>query len=203
MQVLQTFIMGFAFSFIGSIPPGTINVSVLQLSLNRQFAAAMRFAMAASLIEYPYVLIAVKFENWITSTPMIIANFQIIGGSVMLLLGVINLWSSVNPGKLSEKLQESGFRKGLLISMANPLAIPFWIGITAYLKSNHWVDTTENKVYFYALAISLGTFVLLVLVAILAKKVAPLLQHSQLVKKLPGWIFILLGLYTFWQYFIS
>lgn len=195
--------MGFAFSFIGSIPPGTINVSVMQLSLNRQFWAAMRFAIAAALIEYPYALIAVKFETWITSSPMVIANFQIIGGSVMLLLGVINLWSSANPSKLSEKLQRSGFRKGLLISIANPLAIPFWVGVTAYLKSNHWADTTGNNIYLYALAISLGTFALLALVAVLAKKVAPLLQHSQLVKKLPGWIFIALGLYTFWQYFTA
>jgi threonine/homoserine/homoserine lactone efflux protein len=195
--------MGFAFSFLGSIPPGTINISVMQLSLNRQYWAALRFAMAAALIEYPYVLIAVVFETWITSSPMIIANFQIIGGSVMLLLGVINLWSSVNPSKLTKKLELSGFRKGLLISIANPLAIPFWIGVTAYLKSNGWVDTTDSAVYLYALAISLGTFVLLALVALLAKKVAPLLQQSQLVKRLPGWAFIGLGLYTLGRYFID
>jgi threonine/homoserine/homoserine lactone efflux protein len=117
----------------------------------------------------------------------------------MLLLGILNLWSSSNPSKLSEKLQESGFRKGLLISMANPLAIPFWVGVTAYLRSNQWVNTRNNNIFIYALAVSLGTFMLLAVVAILAKKTAPLLQHSQVVKKLPGWIFIVLGLYTFWK----
>lgn len=201
MSFLQIVVVGFVFSFIGSIPPGTINISVAQLSLNQQFWAAMRFATAAALIEYPYVLIAVKFETWITSSPMVIANFQIIAGSIMLILGVVNLWSSVNPSKLTEKLRESGFRKGLLISTANPLAIPFWIGVTAYLKSNYWVNTDGNNIYIYALGISLGTLVLLSIVAILAKMISPLLQHSQVVKKLPGWIFIVLGLYTFWQYF--
>jgi len=200
MSLLQTFIIGFVFSFIGSIPPGTINVSVAQLSLNKQFWAAMRFALAAGLIEYPYVLIAVKFESWITSTPMIIANFQVIAGSVMILLGIVNLWSTASPTKLTKKLQDSGFRKGLLISIANPLAIPFWVAVTAYLKSNDWVNTTGSNIYLYALAISLGTIALLSLVAILAKKIAPLLQHSQIVKNLPGWIFIVLGIYTFWEY---
>ena len=203
MPFFQIVFVAFAFSFVGSIPPGTINISVAQLSLNRQFWAAMRFATAAALIEYPYVLIAVKFEMWITSSPMVIANFQIIAGSVMLILGIVNLWSFVNPGKLTEKLRESGFRKGILISIANPLAIPFWVGVTAYLKSNQWIDTEGNNIYIYGLGVSLGTFVLLALTAILAKMIAPLLQRNQVVKKLPGWIFIFLGLYTFWQYFTT
>jgi len=203
MHLLQTILAGFFFSFIGSIPPGTINISVAQLSLKRQFWAAMRFAAAAALIEYPYVLVAVVFEGWITSSSVVIANFQIIGGSVMLILGLLNLWSSANPTKLTQKLQESGFRKGLLISIANPLAIPFWIGVTAYLRSNNWVDTSGSNIYYYALAISTGTFALLAVVALIAKKAAPILEHSQVVKKIPGWVFIVLGLYTFWNYFIG
>jgi threonine/homoserine/homoserine lactone efflux protein len=202
-MLIQTFLVAFIFSFLGSIPPGTINVSVAQLSLNKQFGAATRFAIAAALIEYPYVLIAVYFEQWITSSPVVIGNFQIIGGSVMLFLGILNLWSYNNPSKLTEKFRESGFRKGLLISIANPLAIPFWIGVTAYLRSNEWINTGNNNIYIYALAISIGTFTLLMLVALLAKKVAPILQHNQLIRKLPGWIFILLGLYTFGRYFTS
>lgn len=200
MPLLQTFLAGFTFSFIGSIPPGMINVSVAQLSLNKQFLAAIRFAIVAALIEYPYVLIAVHFESWIISSPVVIANFQLIAGTVMLLLGIINLWSSANPSKLTEKFKESGFRKGILISLANPLAIPFWVGVTAYLKSNQWIDTGSNNIYFYALAVSLGTFTLLAMIAVSAKKVAPILQHIQVVKKLPGWIFIVLGAYAFWQY---
>ena len=163
----------------------------------------MRFAIAAGLIEYPYVLIAVKFESWITSSPMVVANFQIITGSVMILLGIVNLWSTTNPTKFTNKLQDSGFRKGLLISIANPLAIPFWVGVTAYLRSNEWVDTSGGNIYLYALAVSLGTVALLSVVAVLAKKTAPLLQQNKVVKKLPGWIFIGLGVYTFARYFVG
>ena len=182
MIALQTFLVSFSFSFIGSIPPGTINISVVQLSLERQFNAALRFSLAAALVEYPYAFIAVKFEEWITSSPAVIDNFTLIAGIAMVLLGILNLWPSEKPSKVVERLKKSGFRKGILISIANPLAIPFWIGVTAYLKSNEWVNVSNNYIYVYVLGVSAGTFCLLALMAVLGQKIAPMLQHSVVIK---------------------
>ncbi|MFN7260132.1 MAG: hypothetical protein ACK5TU_09565, partial [Cyclobacteriaceae bacterium] len=94
---LQVFLTGLVFSFIGSIPPGTLNVTVLQLGLDKKMGVALRFALAVSIIEYPYAWIAVAFEDWLTSSPLIIENFQLITAVVMTVLGLFTLWASRKP----------------------------------------------------------------------------------------------------------
>ena len=73
MEMLQNFLFAFLFSFLGSIPPGTLNLTVLQLGIERKINIALRFAIAAALIEYPYAWLAVAFEGFITSSPVILS----------------------------------------------------------------------------------------------------------------------------------
>jgi threonine/homoserine/homoserine lactone efflux protein len=68
MIAALNFLWGFFFSFIGSIPPGTINLTCVQLGLEKKIKIAWRFAIAASVMEYPYAWIAVEFAEWITSS---------------------------------------------------------------------------------------------------------------------------------------
>ncbi|HEY0651933.1 MAG TPA: hypothetical protein VGD65_02355, partial [Chryseosolibacter sp.] len=88
-MLFQVFIVGLVFSFIGSIPPGTLNILVLQLGLESKVKVAMRFAIAVAIIEYPYALIAVVFEDLITSSPVIAQNFQLVGATVMTVIGTL------------------------------------------------------------------------------------------------------------------
>ncbi|MTI41306.1 LysE family transporter [Fulvivirga lutimaris] len=193
------FAIAFIFSFLGSIPPGSINISIIQLSVEGRMAAALRFALAAALIEYPYVIIAIEFEDWLTSTPVIMNNIRLISAVVMLTLGAVNLKVYFRPtkNKTFEKLQSSGFRKGLIISILNPLAIPFWIGITAYLKNQHWLKITNwGDKLVYATGVSIGTFTLLALFTFLGKRIKLKISSKGLAQLIPAIIFILLGLYA-------
>ncbi len=200
MEILTALLVGFFFSFIGSIPPGSINLSVLQLAVQGNVAAAFRFIFASAGIEFIYAYIAIRFQILITSSPFVIQNFHIISALVMVLLGIINLFSPKNPGKLAKKLANSGFRKGMIISILNPLAIPFWIGITAYLQSNEWIVINNSTIFPYITGISLGTFALLTVIAMLSSKVAPYLQNPSLIKKIPGFVLLALGLYAFYKF---
>ena len=200
MQLVSLFFVGLFFSFIGSIPPGTINVSVLQLSIAGHFRTAMRFAVSATIVEFVYALIAIQFQFAISSSEVIQANFHIISATVMLLLGVMNLWPAKNKSRIRESFSASGFRRGLVISLLNPLAIPYWIGVTAFLQHQQWIVLNDNNKYIYVSGISTGTFLLLLTLSLLANLVAPFVQNSQLVKKLPGLIFLALGLYSMFKF---
>ena len=94
MIAVNNFIIALILSFAGSIPPGTINLTVVQLGLESKVRTAIRFSVAASLVEYPYAWIAVKFEKLITSSPVITDNIQIISIIVLIVLGVIGVWPS-------------------------------------------------------------------------------------------------------------
>jgi len=201
MIATLNFLIGFAFSFVGSIPPGTINLTIVQLGLEKKINVAWRFAIAASVMEYPYAWVAVEFAEMITSSPLLVENMQLITAVVMTLLGVITLWSSNRPTKFSAKLSESGYMRGIILSILNPLAIPFWVGATAYLVSLNWIElSTPVRLHSYLAAICLGTFVILMLLAYLAKKVVSKFQQNSWINRIPGIALIILGVYAFLEY---
>jgi threonine/homoserine/homoserine lactone efflux protein len=200
--ILQVFIVGFIFSFVGSIPPGTLNVMVLQLGLENKVKAALRFALAVAIIEYPYTWIAVEFEHLITSSPIILKNFKLLAGVLMTSLGLFGLWSARKPSIISVKLQESGFRRGLILSILNPQAIPFWIGVTAYCKLEGWIDLdTKWRIHSYVLGTSVGAMALLTILAMLSQKVSNQFQQNRFLRMLPSIILLVLGLFAFYRYF--
>ncbi|MBN8576993.1 MAG: LysE family transporter [Cytophagales bacterium] len=203
-MIVQVFIIGLVASFIGSIPPGTLNIIVLQMGLENKIRIALRFILAVALIEYPYAWIAVEFEHLITASPLVQQNFKLLAAVVMLALGILGLWSVRKPSSLTVKLQESGFRKGLILSILNPQAIPWWIGMTAYLKIQGWIVlATTWQVHSYVLGTSLGVLLLLLLLLMAAKKLAPVVRNNRLVALLPGLILIGLGLLALYSYLVS
>jgi threonine/homoserine/homoserine lactone efflux protein len=200
--IVQVFLIGFVFSFLGSIPPGTLNMMVLQLGLERKINVALRFALAVALVEYPYTWIAVTFEHIITSSPAIVHNLQLWGAIIMTAIGVISLWTVRKPSTFSVKLQQSGFRRGIFLSILNPQAIPFWIALTAYLKLQGWIDiSTTWRLHSYILGTSLGAFALLSLFTFMANRVASSFQDNRVIRLIPGLVLLLLGAFGFTRYF--
>lgn len=201
----MNFFFSFFFSFTGSLTPGTINLSALQLGLDKKPYIAWRLAFAAACMEYIYAWLAVKFESFITATPVVVKNFQLIAAIVMLLLGTLTIRAAAKPSTFTTQLNNSGFRRGLLLGILNPLAMPFWIGVTAYLKSQHWIDlSTTFQLHSYLAGVSLGVFTLLVSVAYLANKVVSVMQtKTALLKKIPGYIMLALGIFALTRFLIA
>ena len=202
-MIVQVFLAGFIFSFLGSIPPGTLNLAVLQLGMEHKIKTALRFSIAVAIIEYPYAWIAVVFEDWVTSSPVIVDNFQLITAIVMIVIGGFTLWSARKPSEFAVKFNESGFRRGIVLSILNPMAIPFWIGITAYLKAQGWIDlSSQALLHSYVLGTSVGVIILLVLFTFLAKQLSSYVKDNRYVKLVPGFTLLVLGLYAFVRYLI-
>jgi threonine/homoserine/homoserine lactone efflux protein len=201
LELIRVFVLGTVFSFIGSIPPGTLNVSVLQLGLEKKIKTALRFSLAVAIIEYPYAWIAVEFESLISKSPWIEENLQLITAVVMTTLGVFTVWSARKPSTFSVRFNESGFRRGLILSILNPMAIPYWTGATAYFRAQGWVDlSTQPLIHSYVFGTSVGAMLLLTLFTFMAARLAPYVQQNRYIKMAPGFIMLALGLYAFARY---
>jgi len=201
--VLQVFFIGAIASFLGSIPPGTLNILVLQLGLENKLKAALRFALAVALIEYPYSWIAVEFEAWITSSPTVQENFKLLAAIVMITLGVLGIWTAQKPTMATVKMQESGFVRGLILSILNPQAIPWWIGVTAYLKSEGLILLdTPIRVHSYVFGTTVGVLTLLTLLAITAERLSHVIKHNRMLAMAPGIVLLALGLFTLLRTYI-
>jgi len=201
MVHIQAFLLGFIFSFFGSIPSGTLNVTVLQLGLENKKDIALRFALAVAIVEYPYAWIGVHFQYLLSSSPVIVRHFELIASLVMFALAAFNLWPSQQNTGLAKKFEESGFRRGLVLSVLNPMAIPYWMAFTAYMKLHGWLALeTGSELHIYVLGTSLGALALLMLLFFFAQRLAPYVQGSKWVKIIPGLIILGLGIYTFSRY---
>jgi len=202
MGLIAIFLIAFLFSFIGSIPPGTLNVTVLWMALDEKMNLAVRFSAAAAIVEYPYGWIALRFADIITANSYISQNLKLISGCAMIIFGCLSLSSGKSTGDFRKRLDSSGFRKGLLLGILNPMAIPFWIGVTAYLESLHWIvlkDTLTVQAYLFG--ICAGAFALLMLVALTAKRLFSNVSDSKLLRKVPGLTLISLGSYALFTLF--
>jgi threonine/homoserine/homoserine lactone efflux protein len=203
MFAITNLFIALVFSFIGSIPPGAINLTVVQLGLENKTRIALRFAVAAALTEYPYAWIAVKFERLITSTPLILENIRLAGAIIMLVIGVINLWpKGATPSPYAIKLAESGYRRGFILGLLNPLASPYWIAWTAVLRANGWIAfPSQISLQSYLIGVVIGAFLILLLFAYLGKKVMSLFQSNRWIQKIPGITLIAMGIYSLVLYF--
>lgn len=203
---LQVLVIAIIVSYLGSIPPGTINITSMQLSVQHHHRAAFYFALGASLTELIYAGITVRFQIFLSSRPGFTDNFQVITAIAMIVLGVINLFARTNTQLLIAKAGSlkgrSGFKRGVVLSILNPLTIPFWLTVTAYLQSNHWIQLNGMLFWWYLLGLASGTFGLLLTVNKLGAKFTSIAENNFLVHKVPGIIFISLGVYnlTSWYF---
>lgn len=198
MNIITLFSLAFFFSFIGSIPPGSINISTLQYAITKRVKAAYSFAAASALTEYLYAAIAVRFQIYLTENASISQYFQVITGSVLILLGLLNLFKKAVKAKDETKGEKrNAFKKGVLLSLTNPLSIPFWLMVTGYLQSMNWVALTDQNFYIYVAGVSTGTFCLLATVINLGNKFTAIQDNTFLIYKVPGLIFIVMGVWSF------
>jgi threonine/homoserine/homoserine lactone efflux protein len=203
MNPISVFLVACCFSFLGSIPPGTLNLTILQLGLDEKIKIAWRFSLAAALVEYPYAWIAVELSSVIQTSPIITEYFELIGAVVMTTLGILNLYATQKPASAASKFQQSGFRRGILLSILNPLVLPFWVGITAYLQSQQWIDlTSATNLHAYLLGVSMGALTLLIAVTYLAKKVARHFRNNVWIRRIPGITLVVLGIYALLRYIL-
>src|SRR6266850_1026143 len=193
MIYVKVFLLGLLFSFVGSIPPGTLNMIVLQLGMDKKVKTAFRFALAVAIVEYPYAWIGVQFEYWLSTSPMVIKNFRLITAVVMITMGVLSLLPAKKSTREEGGFRNSGFRRGLVLSILNPMAIAYWMAFTAYMKAQGWIDlSTVGLLHSYVFGTSVGALLLLTVFILLADRLSGYGDKNPWVKRVPGVTLLLL-----------
>ncbi len=196
---MLVFLVAFIVSYLGSIPPGTINISTMQLSIQGKRRAAVFLSLAASLVEFVYAGITVRFQLFLSESEWFTDHFYVITAVPMLILGVANLWTSSNTKSFLTRVKasgRSGFKRGLVLGLLNPLTLPYWLTVTAYLQTHNLISLEGSLFWYYLIGISVGTFLLMISIIMLGRKFSNIADNQFLVHRLPGLIFIGLGTYN-------
>ncbi len=198
-MILQVFLVAFIISYLGSIPPGMANVSVMQMAVNSHRRAAFFFSISATAVEFIYAALTVKFQIFLQESTQMESYFRLVTGIALMIVGVLSMRSRSQSANVKSKefaRGRDGFQKGIVLGLVNPMSIPFWLVVTAYLQNEGLVVLKDVGYWMYLIGISAGTFALLMTVLWLGKKFTRISDNQLLVHKLPGLFLIGLGVYT-------
>lgn len=198
-MILQTFLVAFVISYLGSIPPGMANVSVMQMAVNRHRRAAFFFSISATAVEFIYAGLTVKFQIFLEESTQMETYFRLITGIALIVVGILNMKSKSKSDDVKGRefvRGRDGFQKGIVLGLVNPMTIPFWLVITSYLRNDGLVELKDFSYWMYLIGLSAGTFALLMTVLWLGNKFTRIADNQLMVHKVPGILLIGLGIYT-------
>jgi len=181
-RYFQLFLWGFLISFLGSLPLGTLNVTVTHLAVNKSLLSATYFAVGSIFIEIIIVRIALILVNRLEKLSRFFYLFQWISFLVLLSIAVVLLIAANDKRGFDTALPytaSSPILSGIFLSAINPLHIPFWLGWSAILTNKKILVPSKLSYNIYVLSIGLGTATAFGLYAYLGKLVVNYFNEKQ------------------------
>ncbi len=156
------FLFGFIGSFLGGVAFGPINLSVVDITLKKNFSSALRFSFAAALVEIGQATIAIMFGKLISRKIEEFPELKLIVIAFFLLLGLFFIFKKDNPkADISTESKRSTFLNGIVVAILNPQTIPYWIFVLAYLKSANVLYLKSWHMVLFLVGVSIGKFIIL------------------------------------------
>jgi len=167
-KYLKIPLAGFAISFLGSLPPGTLNITAFEIAASQNQNQAIIFTVGAVLIEMLVIWMLLKPSGRIKVSDRFLFYLFPVTIIFLLYLAISNFVSlATSVGFQAEERSflnlKSVFFLGVLLSALNPLQIPFWIGWTKALRVKNIFWDGPMSYVLYIGAIGLGTFLALAL----------------------------------------
>lgn len=182
--LLKLFACTLLLSFLGSLPLGTLNVSITNLAFHKGAGAAFAFGLGAVLIELLLVRLAVEAVGRLERFRYWFKWFECIALLVLLLFAGITLIAAIQMKgfRTAVPLPDANpFWLGLLLSILNPLHLPFWLGWTTALKAKGILRTTKTDYNLFVSGIGLGTALAFIMYALAGTYLIGLLDKKQYV----------------------
>ncbi len=197
MLYVTHFLLGFVFSFIGSIPFGMINLTVVDTTIHKGLRAGIVLGLGAAIIEFFQAIIAVLFTQVFIDYPQIEEVIHWLAIPIFLGLAVYHyLQSKKESNHKSSEKSLPPFYKGLFISSLNMLAIPYWVFYATYFGSIGWLSSEKSLLLIFCVGITAGAFSLFVVFAKLSSLVVKrMAKISSITNQVLAAIFLGFGVY--------
>ncbi len=190
-------LLGIGMSFIGTLPPGVISMTVMDAAARKSLRDGLIVAGAAAFVEFFQAVAAVLFGSILSKNIFISTMTQYSAAPVFLLFGLYIFLKKDTP-KIAQKKYgtATNIAKGMLVSASNLLVIPFWILWSSYFASNGWIDYSITTVLIFSAGVTTGTFLALALYAKLGLSIAAKSQKLAFWgRKAVGLAFLFFGIY--------
>lgn len=203
MKALKNILVGFAISFIGSIPLGYLNVIGFQIYSEDGSKALNLYLIGVLLIEAIVIYSTLKLSAKIAMNHKWKNYISIF--SFIFLLGIAFLtYSSSGNNNVNTSFGDyytlPPLLIGIVLSCLNVAQIPFWMSWNLYLTNENYIITTKKYSFLYVLGTITGTyFGMLALILSLESAQNNELISASFFSKYIWLIFLILALFQLFQ----
>ncbi|MDP9081210.1 MAG: LysE family transporter [Bacteroidota bacterium] len=163
-MIFLTFFIGLIANFIGYVPPGNINLTLVQITINRGLKQALMFIIAFSSVEFFFTYFIMHADKWLSAE---VHLDTIIDWVMVVLFGVMGIVTWINRNKPPETSysDRESIRYGILLGFLNPMQIPFWMITGTYLITHEWIVDGQVALVIFSVGAAAGAFLALFLYA--------------------------------------
>jgi threonine/homoserine/homoserine lactone efflux protein len=191
--------LGFTSSFLGTLPLGMLNLTILQLALANRQQQAVAFSLGATLIEFVQIGITLLGMNVLLAVPLLSQAISVISIPILLYLGYQNFQKKEETEGL-KLTSKSAFWQGILLGFANVVVYPFWLLWGNVFVQNDWLTPTPEAYFYFSFAAAIGTFGAFLFFILLGKILWKRLSRVQkMIDKLIGYTFFGFAAFQFFK----
>lgn len=154
--------MGFAISFIGSIPLGYLNLIGYQIYSTSNFNQLNLYLFGVLCIEAIVIYTTLKLSSKVSMNPKWKNYISIFSFFFLLGIALLTYNSTSNQSNALDKynsyLTYSAFISGVILSCINVAQVPFWMSWNLYLTNENYIISKDKNGLFYVLGTVLGTY---------------------------------------------
>ncbi|MBL7741849.1 MAG: LysE family transporter [Chitinophagaceae bacterium] len=157
---VQLFYWGMLISFLGSLPPGVMNIVATQISSRQGTGQAMIYAIGSMLAEVIIVRVALSGMNRLIRSQLFFRILEWMTAGLLVVFSIACFGTANSVQHASGILPDivlPPFVTGILISAVNPLHIPFWLGWSTVLIEKNILGTRSRQYNIYVTGIATGT----------------------------------------------
>ena len=146
-------------SFIGLLPPGMLNMTSVQQSIENGMKNASLFSAGAATTVGIQALIALSFAGLLSERPDILQGLEFLAIPIFILLAIyFYIHGSKQVNKTGKKSNRSPYLAGLVMSSFNTISIPFYFGYCTLFEYKEWISIVFPNTLFIVLGAALGAF---------------------------------------------
>jgi threonine/homoserine/homoserine lactone efflux protein len=164
-MIVLTFLIGLIANFIGYIPPGNINLAVVQISINRHLKQALQFITAFSCVEFFFTYFIMNAADWLHQQVNLDTAIDWIMVALFGTMGVITWMHRKRPPQAKKQSSKDSITYGILLGFLNPMQIPFWMITGTYLITHEWIETGRWPLALFSVGSAAGAFLCLFIYA--------------------------------------
>jgi threonine/homoserine/homoserine lactone efflux protein len=161
-ELLPVLFAGFSVSFLGQLPLGNLNVAATQIGVEENFKNAWLFSIAGAIVEVVYLRLALNSSEWMMHNKMLFNTISWFTVVLFYTLGFLSIRKAV----LQKEPQKKGllidnnvnrFVLGFMLSIVNPMQIPFWFFWGTYFIHNGTVKPIAADFNMFTIGACVGT----------------------------------------------